>query len=480
MFWRLANLLDKKIAMNSLTKEMQLQLSNLLRNQVLLVPTETAPYSRDWTTYYETKASAVVFPQTTEEVAALVKWARANTVGLVPSGGRTGLSGGACALHGEVVVSFEKMSSILGFEPLDQILQVQAGVITETVQKKAKELGLFYPVDFAARGSSHIGGNVATNAGGIKVLRYGLTRNAVMDLTVVTGRGDVLKLNRNLIKNATGLDLRHLFVGSEGILGFVTEVGLKLTRAPKHTQTLLVATETLDQVMDVFALFQRQVTLEAFEMFSSQALEYVLKQRSLSHPMPQVLGKAQFWVVMEWEQPHSSDESGLEAFSEAQEKGLVLDGVLAASSEQSRTLWNYREDISESLSHRSPYKNDISVRPSQVKKCIELLDRQLKSYGPEWEVIWFGHIGDGNLHINILRPLGMNRDEFVKTCRRVDELVFQAVQDCEGSISAEHGLGLSKKDFLHYTKDLIEQSYAKSIKSVFDPDGIINPGKVYP
>ncbi len=190
-------------------------------------------YGRDWTKHFDINPSAIVFPLSTDEVVKLVKFARSEKIGLVPSGGRTGLSGGACALNGEVVVSFEKMNRVLEYNELDRTVRVEPGLITEALQNYAKEKDAYYPVDFAARGSSQIGGNIATNAGGVKVLRYGLTRDWVAGLTVVTGAGDVLELNKGLVKNATGLDFRHLMIGSEGTLGFVTEASMRLTSPPK-------------------------------------------------------------------------------------------------------------------------------------------------------------------------------------------------------------------------------------------------------
>jgi len=230
-------------------------------------------YGRDWTKHFEANASAIVFPENSEEVQSLVKWARKNKVALVPSGGRTGLSAAAYATNKEIVVSFERMNKILDFDSIDQTITCQAGVITASVQNFAKKKGYYYPVDFAARGSSQIGGNVATNAGGIKVIRYGLTRNWVAGLTVVTGRGDLLHLNNSLVKNASGYDLRQLIIGSEGTLGFVTEVVVSVTRPPQAPQVYLFAVNELSAVMEIYKSFRNKVELAAFEMFTDVALK---------------------------------------------------------------------------------------------------------------------------------------------------------------------------------------------------------------
>jgi FAD/FMN-containing dehydrogenase len=434
-------------------------------------------YGKDWTTYYDINAQAVFFPETTEDVVALVKWARAEKVALVPSGGRTGLSGAACATKGEAVVSFEKMNHIKTFNPIDQTVVCEAGVITEALQNFALTKNLYYPVDFAARGSSQVGGNVATNAGGIKVVRYGLTRDWVAGLKVVTGTGEVLELNNSLIKNATGYDLRHLFIGSEGTLGFVTEVTFRLAPKPPPLQVLVLAVPNLDSVMKIYSEFKTQLSLVAFEMFSQLALDKVMKNTKLPAPLGQT---SPFYIVTEVEKRSDQDEEKiLSVFEKCSNEGWLTDGALAQSEVQAKTFWRYREDISESLSQYSPYKNDISVAISQVPPFMQELDLVLKKAYPTWEVVWFGHIGDGNLHINILRPASLAKEEFVKECRKVDELVFAAVKKFRGSISAEHGVGLSKKSFLSYTRSPAEIEIMRGIKKVFDPDQIMNPGKVF-
>ncbi|MEZ0391093.1 MAG: FAD-binding oxidoreductase [Pseudobdellovibrionaceae bacterium] len=434
-------------------------------------------YGKDWTTYFDIQASAILFPLTTEEVQKIVLWARKNKIALVPSGGRTGLSGAAVATQGEVIVSFEKMNQILNFSEVDQVVTIQAGVVTESLQQYAHDKGLYYPVDFAARGSSQMGGNIATNAGGIKVVRYGLTRDWVSGLKVVTGAGEILDLNNSLVKNATGLDLRHLFIGSEGVLGFVTEAQIRLTQAPPPLQVLVLGVSGLDAVMSVFSEFKRKCTLVAFEMFSEKALQKVIESTNLPRPFESV---SDYYVLAEVEMRSEAEQAAaLEVFESCVEKGLVVDGAMSQSDSQAKNFWRLREDISESLAKYSPYKNDISVAISKVPAFMHALDGILSQAYPTWEVIWFGHIGDGNLHINILRPKGMSKEEFVQECRKVDQMVFDAVRKQAGSISAEHGVGLTKKSFLSYTRSKAEIELMRGIKKVFDPDQIMNPGKVF-
>ncbi|MBC7419978.1 MAG: FAD-binding oxidoreductase [Bdellovibrio sp.] len=448
----------------------------LKSSQIKTDPDSLKYYGRDWTTYFDIKASAILFPESTADVVAIVHWARKNKVSLIPSGGRTGLSGAACALNGEVVVSFEKMNKILKFNETESSVDIEPGVITESLQEFAKTKNLYYPVDFAARGSSQMGGNIATNAGGIKVVRYGLTRDWVIGLEVVTGAGEVLHLNNGLVKNATGLDFRHLFIGSEGILGFVTKATIKLAPAPPPLKVLVFAVDQLSSVMKVFSEFKNNAHLQAYEMFSEKALKHVLHSTGLARPFETV---TDFYVVCEVEcATDSAEEKVMSVFENCLEKGWITDGVISQSDVQAKIFWRYREDISESLAVHSPYKNDVAVSISKVPDFMNDLDQVLTTAYPTWEVVWFGHIGDGNLHINILRPAGMNKEDFVKECRGVDQLVFKAVQKQQGSISAEHGVGLTKKSFLTYTRSQEEIELMKGIKKVFDPDLIMNPGKV--
>jgi FAD/FMN-containing dehydrogenase len=435
-------------------------------------------YGKDWTKHLEPNPSAIVFPKSTEDLKKLALWARQNKIALVPSGGRTGLSGAAIAMNGEVVVSFQKMNRILDFDPMDQTMTVEAGVVTEVAQKFAADKGLYFPVDFASRGSSQIGGNVATNAGGIKVLRYGLIRPWVQALEVVTGAGEVLKLNNSLIKNATGYDLRQLFIGSEGTLGLISKITLGLTRPPESPQVFLFGVSELESVMKIYHAFKSATPLLAFEMFTELALECVLAQhKDLSRPLAD---KQNYYILVEVE-GSSADvlEKSLGIFEKGLEQGWILDGIQSQSPAQSRDLWRLREDISEATAPFQPYKNDISVRISRVPQFLVEMDSILKREYPDIQVVWFGHIGDGNLHINILKPDGMKAEEFVQKCKKVDGILFEMIKKFDGSISAEHGVGLTKKPFLHFTRSAEEIALMKAIKRVFDPDGIMNPGKVF-
>lgn len=455
------------------------ELENFLKSEQIKTDSESLKhYGKDWTRYVDPDPSAILFPKSTAEVQKIIQWAIKHKIPLVPSGGRTGLSGAAMAAKKEVVVSMERMNRILDFDKMDATVTCEAGVVTEDLQNYAKEKDLYFPVDFASRGSSHIGGNIATNAGGIKVLRYGLIRNWVAGLKVVTGAGEVLELNKSLVKNATGYDLRQLFVGSEGTLGIVTEVTLRLIPQPAQLNLFLLGVPNLNSVMKVFENFRDKTNLVAFELFTDKALRHVLSHHTdLKKPFDTAVP---IYLLVEVECPtEESTTKALKVFEDCVELGLVVDGVLSQNESQSREFWRLREDISEALSKFTPYKNDISVRISKVPEFMQEIDRVFGSDYKDLEVIWFGHIGDGNLHISILKPGGMPMPEFVKRCQGVDQHLYSSIQKFGGSISAEHGVGITKKPFLQFTRSIEEINSMKAIKKVFDPSGILNPGKLF-
>jgi len=434
-------------------------------------------YGQDWTRFYPVAPCAIVFPRSEEDLQWLIGFARSNKLALVPSGGRTGLSAGATASSGEIVVSMDRMDQILDFDPINSSVRCQAGVITENLQNFAIDNGLFYGVDFAAAGSSQIGGNVATNAGGIRVIRYGMTREQVLGLRVVTGTGEILNLNKGLIKNATGLDLRHLFIGSEGCLGFITEVTIKLLPIPGPQSVLVLGVDELEHLMPILETFRANMTLSAFEFFSNQALAKVMAHQDLRAPFE---SETNYYALLEVDMTHSDSEQKLmSCFEQVMEQGWVLDGAMSQSDAQAESLWMLREGISESITPYTPFKNDISVTPSKVPDFLKAVDEQVSALYPDFESIWFGHIGDGNLHLNILKPDEMTIADFKEQCARCSDVIYQEVQKFDGSVSAEHGIGRLKKSALKYARSDSEIELMKAIKVQFDPDNILNPGKLF-
>ena len=432
-------------------------------------------WGRDWTRNFVVAPSAVVFPETVEEVTAITRLANAEGFALVPSGGRTGLSAGAVASHGEVVVSFDRMNRILDFNEADRIVRCEAGVVTANVHAFALDRGLFYPVDFASSGSSQIGGNVATNAGGIKVIRYGMTRDWIAGIKVVTGAGEVLELNRGLVKNATGYDLRHLFIGSEGTLGFVVEADLRLAEPPEPSRVMVLGVDRMQDILSVLTRFQADVALSAFEFFSELAVDRVTRHRSLARPLA---SSSAFYALLEFDA--NAESAALAAFEESLASGWVSDGVMSQSDAQARALWALREGITESIAPETPYKNDLAVRVSDVPGFLDDVDRAVGRIYPELEICWFGHIGDGNVHLNILRPPGLTLAAFYERCDAMSPGLFELVAARGGSISAEHGVGMLKRDFLGFSRSSAESEIMRAVKTALDPKGVMNPGKLLP
>ena len=434
---------------------------------------DLANWGGDWTRSYPIAPAAVVFPETVQEVVALTKLANQVGLALVPSGGRTGLSGGAVASHGEVVVSFERMNRVLGFDAADRVVRCQAGVVTQALQAFAVEQGLFYPVDFASSGSSQIGGNIATNAGGIKVIRYGLTRDWIAGLTVVTGKGDVLELNRGLVKNATGYDLRHLFIGAEGTLGFVVEAEVRLTEAPPPSRVMVLGLDRFADVLNVLLAFQSRLALSAFEFFSELALGKVLARRDLARPFD---APAAFYALLEFDA--TAEGAALAAFEEALAAGWVTDGVASRSDAQAASLWALREGITESIAPRDA----VQERSSGARLCGTglsgrrgpvggaalpglggVLVRPHRRRQPASEHLETGGANSGRL----LSALQRHQPDAVRggTHTRRQHLRRTCV-------------GLLKRDFLAYSRSTAEVDIMRAVKKALDPNGVMNPGKL--
>ena len=436
---------------------------------------DLAAYGRDWTKVFTPAPAAIAFPRSTAEVSAILRAASDAGVAVVPSGGRTGLAGGAVAARGELVVSLERMRRIDPVDTLGATVRVQAGAITAAIHAHCEPHGLTWPVDFASKGSSQVGGNIATNAGGVKVIRYGLTRNWVLGLEVVLIDGTVLELNGALEKNNTGVDLRQLFIGSEGILGVVTEATLKLAPLPRRLDVMVFAVDGLDGVLRLFRdVRQSGLTLAAFECFTQACLDRLLRHRTLRTPFD---APSDAYVLVEVEDAAEADVERWVA--SVFERELAVDGVLAQHPRQAQELWALREGISESLSATGmPHKNDIALPIAALEAFAGELDALLASRYPGWELCLFGHIGDGNLHVNIMKPDALAKEAFLARTHDVDRDLFELVRRHRGSISAEHGIGLLKRDFLGYSRTDAEIAVMRAIKAQLDPRGLLNPGKV--
>jgi FAD/FMN-containing dehydrogenase len=485
-------------------KKHDFQLSKSFRSQVAQEfpadfitqePLDLENFGRDWTRVYPPNPSAIVFPRSTDEVSRFLKLCQQNKTAVVPSGGRTGLAGGAVATSGEVVLNLTRMNQLGPIDTLGQTIRVQAGAVTEAIHHQCEPLGLTWPIDFASKGSSQVGGNIATNAGGLKVIRYGLTRQWVLGLQVVTMDGTILELNGALEKNNTGVDLRQLFIGSEGTLGIITEATLKLTSLPGQTEVFFFA---LDGIPSVLKLFQEcrnaPFRMMAFECLTENCLQLVTQTHSIPSPFQKAY-PAYVLLEVESHSPESFDPGDLSPRGLSSgglsndtfdrwletlfEKNLVVDGTLASSPQKAKELWSLREDISECLSVKGfVHKNDIALPICALEAFISELYALFSERHSDLEIFLFGHIGDGNLHVNTLKSAEMTQEDFIQTCKKADQALFELVKKHAGSISAEHGIGLLKKSFLHYSRSPEELSLMKGIKKLFDPQGLLNPRKI--
>jgi len=451
-------------------------------------------YGRDWTRVVAPAPSAIAFPRSTDEVSRLLAACNEERVGVVPSGGRTGLSGGAVAGNGEIVLSLTKMRHIGEVDRLGATVRVQAGAITEAVHAHCAPHGLTWPVDFASKGSSTVGGNIATNAGGVKVIRYGLTRQWVLGLEVVLANGQVLSGPAALEKNNSGLDLRQMFIGSEGTLGVVTEATLKLTRLPGVTTVMLFGVRDVAGVLRLFREARTgPFTISAYEFFSRRCLDRVVAHRKLRPPFPE---PSDYYVLLEVEGEGTTDADAARLAERLEPwiervfgDELATDGTLAQHSGEARDLWALREGISESLAATGlPHKNDVSIPIAALDAFAADLEKLFgERSSPDasapgryagWEICLFGHVGDGNLHINVMKPEEMDRAEFFARTKEADRDLFAIVQRHRGSISAEHGIGILKKPFLSFTRSAAELDVMRAVKRALDPNGILNPGKI--
>ncbi len=443
-------------------------------------PAEFDAYGTDRTPEFAGSARypLLVQPSGTADVAALVRFARARGLALVPSGGRTGLSGGAVAADGEIVVSLARMDRLLEFNPWLPALRVEAGMIVARLQAEASERGFFYPVDFGASGSACVGGTIATNAGGIRVIRYGSTREQVIGLTVVTGTGDILECPGDLLKNNTGYDLKQILIGSEGTLGIITEATLRLAQPPPACSLVVLGLDSIEAVVATLREVRAaRIELFAFECFDAVCLDAVRAYLDLPAPFSEPYA----WYVL-IEMSAAQDHLFESLLSDCLFPDHVArDAQRAEGSAAVRRFWQYRESIGESLGGATAvHKYDISVPTGTIAAFARDLQNLLEREAPAVRPAFFGHAGDGNLHINLINSPELSREAFFSLCARVDPAVYALIAAHRGSVSAEHGIGLLKKSHLHRTRSAAEIALMRAIKNTFDPDGILNPGKVLP
>ena len=441
-------------------------------------------YLSDWRNAYHGQAALVVRPASTAEVAEVVRLCREAGVALVPQGGNTGLCGGSIpdASGTQVVLSLTRMNAIRAIDPANETITVEAGLILQRLQEAAASVGRLFPLSLGAEGSCTVGGNLATNAGGTAVLRYGNMRDLTLGLEVVLADGQVWNGLRGLRKDNTGYDLKHLFIGSEGTLGIITAAVLKLFPAVHSLTTAWVALPSPQAAVELIGRLRGQCgeRLTGFELMSRQSVEFVLRHvAGCNDPF----GEAHPWYVL-IELSDTQVDAPLaqmleDALGQAFEEGEALDAVVASSQAQVAGLWALREGISEAQNHEGPsLKHDISVPVSSIPAFIEATDRQLLQAFPDVRIVAYGHVGDGNLHYNISKPLGALDTDFRAQAEAIMHVIYQATVAFAGSISAEHGLGQAKREAARVYKAPLELELMRTLKHALDPSGLMNPGKL--
>ena len=466
--------------MNDLVTELRQLLGE--RN-VLIAADDVAPYCTDWRGRYSGSALCVALPGNTDEVAAVVRACVAAGVAgvpMVPQGGNTGLCGGATPQGGEVVVNLRRMNRIRGIDPGNNSITVDAGCTLHAVQEAAKAADRLFPLSLAAEGSATIGGNLATNAGGVQVLRYGNARELTLGIEVVLADGRIWNGLRALRKDNTGYDLKHLFIGAEGTLGLITAATLKLFPLPRAQATAWVAVPDPAAAVSLLGRLRDAAgdNVTAFEIVGRAGLELVLRHiPNARDPLP---GKPAWQVLIELSGARDDLSATLEqALQEAAADGLVDDAALAASEAQTAALWALRENVSEAQKIEGvSIKHDIAVPVSRIAEFIARADLALAAAFPAVRIVCFGHIGDGNLHYNQSKPDAQSNSEFIEQTEAVNRIVHDLVHQLGGSISAEHGLGQLKREEVLRYKSATEMDMMRAVKQALDPRGLMNPGKL--
>lgn len=444
----------------------------------------TAPYYEDWRKKYHGTALAVVCPANTLEVGAVMRLAQKHGLAIVPQGGNTGLSGGATPSGNarQLVLSTRRLNRIRQIDTANDTVTVESGVVLQTLQDVARENNRLFPLSLAAQGSCTVGGNLATNAGGTAVLRYGSMRDLTLGLEVVTPNGEIWDGLRALRKDNTGYDLKQLYIGSEGTLGIIAAAALKLFPHPVANLTAMMALPSLVEAVNLLAQAREALGpgLTAFEVISAPCVPLLQKHYpNLRWPFSDPCEVAVLMELTDHDNEAHARDQLERLLMRSMEAGDVLDGVVAESVAHSQTLWSLRESISEAQGLEGAHiKHDISVPASAVAQFVAQAQEALSQAAPGARCAWFGHLGDGNLHFNVLSPAGADPMPFAARQNEINEIVHDLVVHHRGSISAEHGLGQLRRDENQRYKSPLEMALLRQIKSAFDPEGRMNPGKV--
>ncbi|KAI0651746.1 FAD-binding domain-containing protein [Trametes meyenii] len=448
---------------------------------------ELAPFNNDWMNKYHGRSTTVLKPRTTQEVSEIVKWCNQRRIGIVPQGGNTGLVGGGVPVKDELIISLANMSKVRTFDDVSGILVADAGCILQSLSDYLVPHNHIVPLDLGAKGSCQIGGNVSTNAGGLRLLRYGSLHGSVLGLEVVLPDGTILDQLTSLRKDNTGYDLKQLFIGAEGTLGIVTGVSILAAPAPQASNNVMLALPKFENVLPLFKETKRQLSeiLSAFEFIDRTVYDLAIKHGQGRALDPTEVEGAECFVLVETsggKREHDEEKlnSLLESLLEADEP-LINTGVLATSPAQFSALWAIREGLTEAVSKEGKvYKYDISIPLAKFEEAVNKTKDHLRQKGLLHEgavkhVVGYGHVGDGNLHLNVVAA-----DYTPEIEAALEPFIYELVASYKGSISAEHGIGLMKTHALQYSKSPTSIEWMKKIKALFDPHGIMNPGKVLP
>jgi len=450
----------------------------LLPGRCFAGETVTAHYASDHTEDFVFYPSVVVKPETTEEVSAILKYCYANDIIVTPSGARTGLSGGALANHGGLLLSMERMNRILNIDEENHQVTTEPGVVTETLQQAVREKGLFYPPDPASKGSCFIGGNIAENSGGPKAVKYGVTKDYVLNLEIVLPNGEIMWTGANVIKNATGYNLTQLIVGSEGTLAVVTKIVLRLLPHPTQDLLLLVPfRKAVEACSAVSTLFMAGIIPSGLEFMERDAILYTLPYVDDAPDILKDDHEAHLLIELDG---FNADVllQDCEKIMELLEQYDTDEILFAESQAQKDSLWKLRRKVGEAVKSHSVYKEEDTVVPRyQLPQVLQAVKRIGNAYG--FHSVCYGHAGDGNLHINILRG-DLDDHAWNEELPKAIRELFTEVVALGGTISGEHGIGLVQRPFMDIAFSEVQLELMRAIKRVFDPKNLLNPGKVFP
>ena len=442
--------------------------------------TEIAPYVTEERDLFHGRSPLVLRPGTTAEVAAICKLASEHRIALVPQGGNTGLVGGQTPHNGEVVVSLRRLDKIREVDTASNTMTCEAGVVLQVAQQRAAAADRLFPLSLGAEGSCTIGGNLSTNAGGTAALAYGVAREMALGLEVVLADGRILNGLSKLKKDNTGYDLRNLFIGAEGTLGIITAATLKLFPKPRAVETAYVGLKSPAQALKLLAISQNEAaaSLTSFELLADIAVDFSIRHGiDIRDPLA---AKYPWYVLMELSSPRDDARATLESIlAQGMESGIVDDAAIAANLTQRSAFWKLRDEMSAAQKPEGgSIKHDISVPVVAVPDFIEQANAAVVKLIPGSRPVPFGHLGDGNIHYNVSQPIGGDGADFLGRWHEVNAVVFEIVLRMGGSISAEHGIGVLKRDELPEVKDKVAIELMRGIKAMLDPLGIMNPGKV--